>query len=56
MGSLVAGYGMRWKVEALFSSIKRIFGESVRATSPEGMLREVRVKMNCYTMLVTMVP
>lgn len=48
------GYGMRWKVEGLFSSVKRIFGESVRATSKEGMLREAMMKFNCYNILVTM--
>lgn len=48
-------YGKRWKVEGLFSSVKRIFGESVRATSKEGMLREAIMKFNCYNMLVSMV-
>jgi hypothetical protein len=54
---MVAGkttYGMRWRGEGLFSSIKRIFGEGVRATFRKGMLSEVRMKINgCYTMLVT---
>jgi hypothetical protein len=27
----------------------------VRATSKEGMIREVKMKMNCYNMLVSMV-
>ena len=49
------GYGKRWKVEGLFSSVKRIFGESVRASSNEGMLREALMKFNCYNMLITMV-
>ena len=49
MQSLETTCGMRWKVEGLFSSFKRIFGEEVWATSREGM------KMNCYKMLVTMV-
>jgi hypothetical protein len=48
-------YGKRWKVEGLFSSVKRIFGESVRASSKNGMLREARMKFNCYNMLVSMV-
>ncbi|NVO66699.1 IS5 family transposase [Methanofollis tationis] len=48
-------YGMRWKAEGVFSSGKRIFGETVRATSKEGMIREVKMKMNCYNMLLTMV-
>jgi hypothetical protein len=29
-------YGRRWAAEGFFSSIKRIFGETVRASSPEG--------------------
>lgn len=49
------GYGMRWKVEGLFSSVKRICGESVRASSKEGMLREAMMKFNCYNLLVAMV-
>jgi len=49
------GEWMRWKVEELFSSLKRIFGEGVRATSREGMFREVRMKVNCYNILIAMV-
>ena len=49
-----AGYGMRWKVEGVFSAVKRIFGESVTASSREGMMREVMMKFNCYNMLVSM--
>ena len=30
-------YGRRWAAEGFFSSIKRIFGETVRASSPEGL-------------------
>jgi len=29
---------MRWKVEGLYSGVKRIFGETVRAISKEGMI------------------
>jgi hypothetical protein len=35
-------YGRRWAVEGFFSSIKRIFGETVRASSPEGMIAEIK--------------
>ncbi len=35
-------YGRRWTVEGLFSSIKHIFGEAVRATSPDRMISEVK--------------
>ena len=48
-------YGMRWKVEGLYSSVKRIFGESVRATSKEGMMREAMMKFYCYNMLINMI-
>ncbi|MDN7025355.1 IS5 family transposase [Methanoculleus sp. FWC-SCC1] len=48
-------YGMRWKVEGDFSSLKRIFGEGVRATSREGMFREIQMKVNWYNMLIAAV-
>ena len=34
--------GIQWAVEGLFSSIKRIFGEIVRAASHEEMSSEVK--------------
>lgn len=52
--SKVVAYGMRWKAEGCFSAFKRIFGEGVRATSREGMFREIRMKMNCYNMLIAL--
>ncbi len=55
MWSRIVNYGMRWKVEGTFSSLKRIFGEGIRVTSREGMLREIRMKVNCYNMLVAAV-
>ena len=54
MWSWVTTYGMRWKGEGLFSSIKRIFGEGVRATSREGMFREIRMKVNGYNRLIAL--
>jgi hypothetical protein len=42
----IVKYGKRWKIEGVFSSMKRIFGESVRANSKEGMLREAMMKFN----------
>jgi hypothetical protein len=47
-------YGMRWKVEGLFSSIKRIFGESVRASSREGMFREAQMKFMGYNIFLAL--
>ena len=47
-------YGMRWKVEGVYSSVKRIFGESVRATSREGMMKEAMMKFCFYNMIINM--
>lgn len=46
-------YGRRWAVEGLFSSIKRIFGETVRASSPAGMVSEIRRAFILYNILIT---
>jgi len=54
MWAQVVTYGMRWKAEGAFSTFKRIFGEGVRATSREGMFRELRIKANCYNMLIAL--
>jgi len=55
MWSWITTYGMRWKSEACFSALKRIFGEGVQATSQEGMFREIWMKVNGYNKLVAMV-
>jgi len=47
-------YGMRWKIEGVFSTVKRLFGESVPASSLEGMVRKVTMKFNCCNILVSM--
>jgi len=47
-------YGKRWIAEKFFSGVKRIFGESVRATSIEGMFQEVRMKFLFYNMLINL--
>ena len=46
-------YGRRWAVEGLFSSIKRIFGETVRAASPEGIISEVKRAFILYNILIS---
>jgi IS5 family transposase len=46
-------YGSRWSVEGVFSAVKRIMGESVRASSIEGMFREVKMKFIFYNLLLT---
>jgi len=46
-------YGRRWAVEGFFSSIKRIFGETVRASSSEGMVSEVKRAFILYNILIS---
>lgn len=46
------GYGQRWAAETTFSAVKRIFGESVRASSIVGMFHEVKMKFIFYNMLL----
>jgi hypothetical protein len=48
------GYGGRWTAEGVFSAVKRCFGETVRATSVEGMMLEVRRKFLLYNMLLNL--
>ncbi len=48
-------YGKRWLVESVFSAVKRIFGETVRATSIAGMFREAKMKFMCYNILLNCV-
>ena len=45
-------YGRRWAVEGLFSSTKRIFGETVRAASPEGMISRLNEHSFCMIYLL----
>ena len=51
---IVHGYGSRWAAESVFSAIKRIFGETVRATSTEGMFCEVRRMLAFYTIILSL--
>ena len=46
-------YGRRWAAEGVFSAIKRIFGETVRATSIEGTFCEVRRMLAFYTIILS---
>jgi hypothetical protein len=42
-------YGMRWPAtEGIFSAIKRIFGETIRASSEIGMIKEASAKIWAY--------
>ena len=45
-------YGKRWASEGLFSGVKRIFGETVRATTVDGMIQEVKMKFLLYNLLL----
>ncbi|WP_052322780.1 IS5-like element ISMeco1 family transposase [Methanocella conradii] len=49
------GYGKRWGVEGVISVVKRIFGETVRAASIQGMYREMRTKLLAYNILLNMI-
>ena len=43
------GYGHRWTAtEGIFSAIKRIFSEQIKATSEKGMLKEAACKIWAY--------
>ncbi len=48
-------YGKRWLAENVFSAVKRIFGETVRANSIAGMFREAKMKFMCYNILLNYV-
>lgn len=45
-------YGRRWLVEIVFSSFKRMFGESVRAIRMENILQEIRLKVHTYNAML----
>jgi hypothetical protein len=45
-------YGRRWAAEGYFSSVKRIFGETVRASSVGGMISEIMRLFILYDMIV----
>ncbi|MBN2250483.1 MAG: transposase [Candidatus Altiarchaeota archaeon] len=47
-----AGYGHRWTAtEGIFSAIKRMFGEEIKAASEKGMLQEAACKIWTYQKL-----
>ena len=45
-------YGIRRASERLFSSIKCIFGETVRAASPKGMISKVKRAFILYNIII----
>lgn len=42
------GYGRRWKCECVFSDIKRMLGETLRAHSTEGAVRALMLKVSVF--------
>jgi hypothetical protein len=46
----VSGYGMRWKCECVFSDFKRIFPETVTASSEKGMLRQLFARIEVFNL------
>ena len=48
-------YGKRWISESVFSSIKRMFGESVMARKKCNMAHEVKLKIALYNRMVFLV-
>ncbi|AIZ56719.1 transposase DDE domain protein [Candidatus Methanoplasma termitum] len=45
------GYNMRWKVESVFSDLKRMFGESVSSKTFENMVAEISRSIECFNMM-----
>jgi len=46
-------YGLRWAIEGIFSSIKRMFGEDLRARSVIGLLAKAMQKVWAYDAMVS---
>ena len=53
MWSKKTGYGYRWIVESVFSAVKRMFGETLRACSRLQMTREVMMRFLLYNAVIT---
>ena len=48
-------YGQRWASEGYLSSFKRVFGESVNASSDQGMIKEIKRKFLIYNTLLNII-
>ena len=48
------GYGVRWRVEGVFSSIKRIQGEALWSRKVDTMKQEIRLRVATHNMLTLM--
>ncbi len=47
-------YGQRWASEGYLSAFKRLFGESVKSKSNEGMVNEIKRKFAFYNALLNL--
>jgi len=47
-------YGQRWATETFFSGVKRMFGETSKARSIEGIFQEVKLKFLFYNILLNL--
>ena len=47
-------YGHRWIAETVFSCIKRMFGEYVKARKFHNMAKELMIKASLYNMFIAM--
>jgi len=54
--SASVSYGKKWIVESVFSSIKRMFGEEVRAKKRCNMVQELMLKISLYNWFVMAYP
>ena len=45
-------YGQRWMAKAVFSTLKRLFGEHVSTRKRENMARELIVKASLYNLFI----
>jgi hypothetical protein len=48
----IVSYGQRWIVEAIFSSIKRMFGEYVYSVRLKNMIQEMMLKASLYNKMI----
>ena len=46
-------YGQRWIVEAVFSSIKRMFVEYVYSVKLQNMIQELMLKASLYNKMIS---
>ena len=49
----IVSYGQRWIVETVFSSMKRMFGESVYSARLKNMIQEMMLKASLYNKMIS---